>query len=230
MQAQHRRELMQKQSLIQLKNVAGKLLSSGILPQDSYLAGGTAIFFYLNHRVSVDLDFFTEFNFTPEKLFFHLQQCFEKVSLEVLEDETIIAFLTDNKIKFSMFHLPYPLIQNLHFHNLEPGIDCPLASLEDIVAMKSIAIAQRGSAKDFFDLFCIIKHKHITFNDVFNFVKNKYNIDDSYMYHLKISFVFFEDAEEEAKSIITLDKKNNPQIMSAQLWNEIKTFYKEYVK
>ena len=181
---------MQKDSLIQLKNVAGTLVNSRILPQGSYLAGGTAISFYLNHRVSVDLDFFTEFKFVPEQLFFHLQQCFDKVYLEVMEDETIIAFLTDNKIKFSLFHLPYPLIQNLYFHNLEPGVDCPLASLEDIIAMKSIAIAQRGSAKDFFDLFYIIKHKHITFDDVFKFVKNKYNIDDSYMYHLKISFAF----------------------------------------
>ena len=129
-----------------------------------------------------------------------------------------------------MFHLPYPPLQDLCFHNFESGADCPLASLEDIVAMKSIAIAQRGSAKDFFDLFCIIKHKNLTFDDVFNFVKNKYNIDDSYMYHLKISFVFFDDAEEEAKSIIMIDDKNNLQKLSSQFWNEIKNFYKEFVK
>ncbi len=209
---------MHEDSLIQLKKVAGKLLSSEILPQGSYLAGGTAIFFYLNHRASVDLNFFSEFNFVPEKLLFDLQQCFGKVSLEVMEDETIIAFLTDNKIKFSMFHLPYPPIQDLCFYNLESGVDCPLASLEDIVAMKSIAIAQRGSAKDFFDMYSMINHKNIQFDEIFKLVKQKYNIDDNYMYHLKTSFVFFDDAEEEAKSIIMLDDKKNSQMLNSQLW------------
>ncbi|WP_052507302.1 nucleotidyl transferase AbiEii/AbiGii toxin family protein [Desulfonatronovibrio magnus] len=221
---------MQKDSLTLLKKVACKLLSSGILPKDSYLAGGTAAYFYLNHRISVDLDFFSEFNFVSEKLFFHLQQCFDKVFLEVMEDASIIAFLTENKIKFSMFHLPYSPVKDLYSYNLEPGVNCPLASLEDIAAMKSIAIAQRGSAKDFFDLFCIIKHININFDNIFNLVKNKYSIDDNYMYHLKTSFVFFDDAEEEAKSIITLDDKNNPQMLTHQFWNEIKHFYKEYVK
>jgi hypothetical protein len=44
-------------------NILGKkltrLLRYNLLPEKSYLAGGTAVYFYLKHRVSVDLDFFT---------------------------------------------------------------------------------------------------------------------------------------------------------------------------
>jgi len=37
-----------------LQKILVEVLESKILPQDSYLAGGTALYFYLNHRVSVD--------------------------------------------------------------------------------------------------------------------------------------------------------------------------------
>lgn len=36
------------------------LLQCNILPERSYPAGGTAVYFYLKHRLSVDLDFFWE--------------------------------------------------------------------------------------------------------------------------------------------------------------------------
>ncbi len=221
---------MPQHALIQLKDVAGDLLKSGILPKGSYLAGGTAVYFYLHHRVSIDLDFFSESDFNPEKLLFKLQQHIENVSLEVMEDSTLIAYLTKNKTKFSMFHLPYPLIQDVNHRSLSPGIECPLASLEDIAAMKCIAIAQRGSAKDFFDLYAIINYKNIQFNDIFKLVKQKYNIGDNYMYHLKTSFVFFDDAENEVMSIVTLDQKNHSHKMDIQLWDDIKMFFKGYVR
>ena len=221
---------MPHDAVVQLKSVATDLLRSKILPQESYLAGGTAVYFYLHHRVSIDLDFFSEVNFNPEKLLFYLQQQFEQVSLEVMEDSSLIAYLTKNKIKFSMFHLPYPLIQEVNHFSLAPGVECPVASLEDIAAMKSLAIAQRGSAKDFFDLYSMINCKNFQFDDIFKLVKLKYNIDDNYLYHLKTSFVFFDDAEDEVMSIITLDEKNHYQNMNAQLWDEIKTFFRGYIR
>ena len=33
------------------------------LPVDTYMAGGTAVALYLNHRVSVDIDLFTDKEF-----------------------------------------------------------------------------------------------------------------------------------------------------------------------
>ena len=67
---------MQKDSLILLKKVASKLLSSGILPKESYLAGGTAAYFYLNHRISFDLHFFFRIQFCVGEAFFSFAAMF----------------------------------------------------------------------------------------------------------------------------------------------------------
>jgi len=40
-----------------LKQKLTRTLECGILPDDAYLACGTAVYFYLRHRLSVDLDF-----------------------------------------------------------------------------------------------------------------------------------------------------------------------------
>ncbi len=221
---------MQKDSLIHLKRIARDVLKCAILPPDTYMAGGTAVSFYLGRRVSVDLDFFSQRKFVPETLLFNLKECFEKVYLEVMENGTLITYLTEDKVKFSMFYLPYPLLKDISLYNLKPGTNCPMASIEDIAAMKSVALAQRGSAKDFFDLYFIINHAQLNFDDIFELVQQKYNLGDNYIYHLKTSFVYFDDAESEAQSVVVLDDKQTPQKMSGQLWNEIKDFFRGYVK
>ena len=70
---------------------------------------------------------------------------------------------------------------------LEDGTTCPLTSLEDIEAMKSVAISQRGSAKDFVDLYFILKKSRHHFDDILKLVIKKYNLDTTYEYQLKTS-------------------------------------------
>ena len=53
-----------------LENILAKLIKSAILPHDCYLAGGTALYFHLHHRLSVDLDFFSPKPFSPETFIF----------------------------------------------------------------------------------------------------------------------------------------------------------------
>ena len=47
-----------RQKLATLNNILAKIVGSPILPDDCYLAGGTAAYFYFHHRLSIDLDFF----------------------------------------------------------------------------------------------------------------------------------------------------------------------------
>ena len=62
--------------------------------------------------------------------------------------------------------------------------------------MKVIAIIQRGTKKDFIDLWTIIKEKKYSLQDTFIFCKTKYGKAFSESIALK-ALTYFKDAEEE---------------------------------
>jgi len=98
---------------------------------DFYLAGGTALYYYLKHHYSVDLDFFTRKNidfYTISTNFFSRR------------NKKHIKRYHSRKINISFFLYPYPLLKP--FHHLD---SIKVASLEDILFMKINAIISYGS-------------------------------------------------------------------------------------
>jgi predicted nucleotidyltransferase component of viral defense system len=208
-----------------LENVLAKLIKSAILPQDCYLAGGTALYFHFHHRLSVDLDFFSPEPFPPETFVFKFRQEFGEVGLELMQKETLILFLSRERLKFSLFYLPYKLLSALVPYEIKPGIVCSLASLDDIEAMKTLALVQRGSAKDFVDLFYLLKETGHSFADLSFLVQRKYGLDDKYDYHLKTAMVYFDDAEQELGAIMIVDESGGIRNIAGKEWQEIKDFF-----
>ncbi|MFO7981037.1 MAG: nucleotidyl transferase AbiEii/AbiGii toxin family protein [Candidatus Aminicenantes bacterium] len=218
-----------------LKNLKNQLIQINkckILPDGSYLAGGTAVSLFLNHRISVDLDFFAPKKFNSQQFIYAMEKCFKKdVVIELIEENTVILFISDlYKIKFSLFFYPYPLLSQIESIKINKNINSSLASLKDIEAMKALAITQRGSAKDFVDLFFLLKNTHHHFKDILTFVKKKYGVESRYEYHLKTSFVYFDDAEKEKDSIMLIKKSGQIERMSDKEWKDIKHFFCEFIK
>lgn len=114
------------------------------------LAGGTAVALYLGHRISVDLDFFTERRFSTEKLF----QAMKRQGLvpATLQEEEGTLTVTIEGVKVSLFSYPYPFLEKKAELR---GI--PVAGLIDIASMKVLAITQRGAKRDFVDLYFILR-------------------------------------------------------------------------
>lgn len=216
--------------LLSLEKILVQIIKNKLLPQESYLAGGTAIYFYLHHRLSVDLDFFTPKAFNPEALIFKMRNSFEEVNLELIEKETLILFLSSEKLKFSLFHLPYQPLSPITLHEVKSGIICPLASLDDIEAMKAIALAQRGSAKDFIDLYDLMLRTRHSFKDFAFRVRTKYQVDEKYDYHLKTAMVYFDDAEKELDAIWLVDETGGVRNISNQEWKNIKNFFVRFCR
>lgn len=210
-----------------LKKLLNDIIKAGVLPKDCYLAGGTAVYFYLNHRLSRDLDFFSLNVFHSEIILKRFENYFE-VKIEILEKDTIIIYLTKEKIKFSLFHYPYPLLNNLHFKEINNHMECPIASFLDIIAMKIIAIVQRGSAKDFIDLFFLLEKMKLQFHEIVGLVKKKYGVEDRYEYQIKTAITYFDDADQEVSDIYLIDKKDNLGMISEKNWNDIKYFFIEF--
>lgn len=212
-----------------LNMTAARIIRAGVLPARTYLAGGTAVFYYLNHRLSYDLDFFTSERFRSESILHQLRQTFRSVQLELMESDTVLAYVGAAKVKFSLFHFPYSVLAPSVPHPFQDGVVCPLASIADLIAMKCIAIAQRGSAKDFVDLFFLLGEERLGFAEVLALIREKYAVQDSYAYQLKTSLVYFEDAEKEIEDI-DLISDSGVEKMSRPFWDRVKTFFQEYIQ
>lgn len=107
-------------------------------------------------------------------------------------------------------------------------MECPIASFLDIIAMKIIAIVQRGSAKDFIDLFFLLKKIKLQFHEIVGLVKKKYGVEDRYEYQIKTAITYFDDADQEVSDIYLIDKKDNLEMISEKNWNDIKHFFIEF--
>jgi len=170
-----------------LKRLKKSVLSNNLF----YLAGETGLAIILAHRKSYDFDFFSKGQFSTEKLLEIIVKSFEEdeVILSEIKEDTLIVFL--NNIQVSFFQYNYPLLKNLM---KKDGLY--IASLEDILAMKVIAIIQRGNKKDFIDLWTIMKEKKYSLQDIFIFCKTKYGKAFSESIAIK-ALTYFKDAEEE---------------------------------
>jgi len=171
--------------------VLERLKKSALSNNLFYLAGGTGLAIILAHRKSYDFDFFSEDQFSTDKLLEIIVKSFEEdeVILSEIKEDTLIVFI--NNIQVSFFQYNYPLLKNI----IKKDGLC-IASLEDILAMKVIAIIQRGTKKDFIDLWTIIKEKKYSLQDTFIFCKTKYGKAFSESIALK-ALTYFKDAEEE---------------------------------
>ena len=175
-----------------------------------YLAGGTALALELGHRISLDFDFYIEGELDPETLLQDFQKHFKNVQL-IREAKNTLILSIDN-IEVSLFSYPYPLISSL--------IKIPevnLASMEDICAMKIVAIIQRGTKRDFIDIYFLTKRFGL--ERIFALTQKKYKgLFNKYL--ALQALTYFTDADKErdeqrAKTLIGIS------------WDEIK---KELIK
>ena len=179
---------------------------SGIL-NDGYLAGGTACALQIGHRVSLDLDFFTEIEFNTEVVLGQLDKL-PGFKLDETAKWTILGNFP--KVKFSYFYYPYPLIKKTTYFS-----KINLSSLEDIAAMKIAAICDRGTKRDFIDLYFLAKK--FSLEQIFKFYDRKYKKLSSNIFHIVRSLDYFVDAEEQ----------NSPDMLIPISWEEVKKFYQE---
>ena len=176
-----------------------KIMQSPALQQFN-LVGGTALALQIGHRISIDLDLFTEEDYDDVLV---LQSLAPFGELDVLVNNPPFLQLKLDNIKVDFLKFPYPLIQD--FTEMD---QVRLVTVENIAMMKLLAIARRGSKKDFVDLFFILKQYSLG-ELVQLFEKKLPHID---MFHILKSLTYFEDAELDA----------DPKMILKASWSEIK--------
>lgn len=183
---------------------------------DFYLSGGTALAgFYLQHRFSDDLDFFSFEEVDPilvEQTANELGAALHaRTRYEKLHDRRIFFFETDGKelkIEFSQ----YP------FRQLEPveimeGVR--IDSLRDIAANKLAALLDRFDPKDFVDLYFLLQH--MTMETIWQDAQKKFS--------LSISPLFLGSELSKVKRIEAL-----PRMVKPLTTDELRAFFTNQAK
>lgn len=122
------------------------------------LVGGTALSLQLGHRMSVDIDLFTDadygsldFNAIDKKL----QEVFPFADMQYQGNDSFgksyyIGNDKDNIVKVDLFYTDAFIRPTLEIENIR------LATIEEIAAMKMEVIGQNGRKKDFWDIHELI--------------------------------------------------------------------------
>lgn len=171
------------------------------------LVGGTSLALQIGHRDSVDLDLFGNLSVDKIELDEILNQ-FDKV--KSLGGSKSINVFFINGIKVDIVNYPYPWLEG---SLIEDSI--VLAGKRDIAAMKISAITQRGSKKDFIDLYFLLKD--FSLKDILSFYKIKFQ--DANLWMAIRSLTYFDDANLQPM----------PKMFIEISWNEIKRHINEEV-
>lgn len=193
-------------------NTLGLLRELMALPQleQFFLVGGTALALQYGHRFSVDLDLFTTEPFDKESIFEVLNEKY-KLSIESESKNIYITYI--NNVKVDFVKIAYPRL----FPILEmDGIR--LLEVKDIAPMKLNAVTGRGSKKDFFDIYFLLKIMPL--DEIVTLFKQKFNQHE--VFHVIKSLTYFEDAEGYADPIV-FDKSVTWEKVKQTIRKEAKT-------
>jgi len=185
-----------------------KAISSHKELQHFSLAGGTALALQLGHRLSIDLDFFTQNSFDTNELFEFLRDTFTVTNCtQTTNSLSLYVNSQGEDIKVDMIRHNYPLL-----YPIQKVRHIQIFSLQDIAAMKLNAIANRGCKKVFYDVHALLTRFSI--QELLTFFEKKYPQNNSYT--VVKSLVYFADADIEPEPISLVDTT----------WDEIKAHFR----
>ncbi len=186
-----------------------KDITDTISIQNYYMIGGTALSLQLDLRESYDFDFCVSENFNNELLLKEIQTLGQT---EVKQNQKGTVDVILNGIQVSFFYYPNPVIKE--FVKVEEMPKLKIASVLDIAVMKVVAIGGRGSKKDFFDLYNIMKKSNITIDELAKGLVQKCGTNVNFA-NIVMGLSYFEDAQQEIL----------PKTFVEYNWEEIEKFF-----
>ena len=178
------------------------------------LVGGTNLSLRFGHRISVDLDLFTNESFDRDDVYRGILRSLPQSILLDQRKQTI--WLAIDSVKVDLILHQYAYLEGVE--NID-GIR--FLSVEDIIPMKLEAMATRGVKKDFWDIAELLNHFGLS--QMLDFYQRKYPNSDPG--HVLLAMTYFDDAEVE---------KVDPQSLTDITWQQVKDRMRltvnEYVK
>lgn len=199
------------------------------LRKNFYLTGGTCLSeFYLKHRYSEDLDFFSE-----KEVDFLLINTFIKKSKKKLEYQKIdfqksfnrniyqLIFDKKNFLKVEFTYFPFDAVDK----RIEKA-GLIIDSLKDIAVNKIFTIIQNPRGRDYFDLYFIIKKMNLDILELLKLARIKFDYQIDYL-NVGSQLIRFSDFKDDP---ILVDKMSNFEKIEVFFNNLAKNLKKRILK
>ena len=175
-----------------------------------YLTGGTALAeFYLHHRLSEDLDFFSENEFEPQNISVFLEKIKKEAKIKKVEFQQsfnrnlfFLDLMDGDMIKTEFTYFPFARIEKK-----EKIGDLYIDSLLDIAVNKVFTIYQKPRSRDFIDLYFILKKdKKLSLGDLVKKAQIKF---DNYIDSIQLGAQYMKAKELKDFPKMLVDIKEN---------------------
>jgi predicted nucleotidyltransferase component of viral defense system len=200
-----------------------------IICKNFYLTGGTALAeFYLHHRLSEDLDFFSEGEFEPQGISIFLEKIKKKAKINKVEFQQsfnrnlfFLDLIDGDKIKTEFTYFPFTRIEKK-----QKIQDLYIDSLLDIAVNKVFTIYQKPRSRDFIDLYLILQNdKSLLLDDLIKMAQIKFN---NYIDPIQLGTQYMKALELKDFPRMLIDIKES-------LWqdffvNEAQNLFKQIIK
>lgn len=182
------------------------------------LVGGTSLSLRFGHRMSDDIDLFTDAQYGTID-FYHLQDILRKTfpycygdcgRIVGLGTSYMIGQSKDNCVKLDLYYTDAYLKPTETHHNIR------MASVEDIIAMKMDVITRGGRKKDFWDLHYL--HSHYSFEEMIDFYMTRYPYGTS-----------IQECLTALQNFSLADKDPDPICLLNNVWQLIKLDFSEWI-
>ena len=193
---------------IRQKNLLRIFSSNSAIRKNFYLSGGTALAeYYLHHRYSEDLDFFTEEDIDPMSIQVFIKDIKDKAGIKKVDFQQsfnrnlVFLHFEDEVVKTEFTYYP--------FTQLKPPKEIDgiwVDSLIDIAVNKTFTIYQKPRSRDFIDLYLIMKEKGWSFSELRKNARMKF---DTHIDPLQMAQQLLEvdHLEDFPQMIVKLDPK-----------------------
>lgn len=204
-----------------------KAIGSRPWSEGYYLAGGTGLALHLGHRRSYDLDLFTlhatDVLPNPERISEDLTSQFgaDRATVVLKQADQLHWSIDGTKVSFIAYPFPlrYPTSRYL-------GVQ--LADERDIALMKAYAIGRRATARDYIDLYFLLRKGPLTLEDLAAEATEKFTLHGESVFSIKLflsQLTYTEDVEgKDSAAQLVLDEGLQFQAVEAYLQEQVRDY------
>lgn len=171
-----------------------------------YLSGGTALAqYYLQHRLSEDLDFFSLLEVNPKTVQIIFKKIkekihFEKVTFEISFNRNLFFLhFPDEILKTEFTYYPFEQIEQPKKMGL-----LKIDSLMDIAVNKADTILTHPRTRDFIDLYLILQKEQWLFADMVKQARVKFDTDVDVL-HIAQQLLTVSELKDYPRMLIAFD-------------------------
>ena len=161
-----------------VKQALDAISNDEIFNNELYFTGGTALAYYLNHRVSEDIDIVSSQTLPHKQIIPNITR-FGAIQIQdenvtalrlagLFPDEYMIKFVLDN-VKLEFFQANRPIqkeILSTASYVSYQDSKLKILDLKSIAKLKIVALIMRNKSRDLFDFGAILKHNVLSIDEI----------------------------------------------------------------